>query len=721
MLQVIQYQKNGQISVEELPLPKLGHNGVLVRNIFSVISTGTERTSVETAKASSIKKAETRPDLVKQVINNVKREGLIATYKKVKTRLDNYKALGYSSAGIVIESSCDEYRVDDRVTCAGGGYASHAEIIFVPKNLIAKIPNNVDFEEATFTTLGAIAMQGVRQADVRIGENVAIIGLGLIGQLTLQILKAAGCNVIGLDIYNSALDIAKELGADRIIESERTKASKAVDSFTGGIGVDAVIITAGTKSNEPVEISGNICRDKGRVVVVGAVKVDIPRSPFYEKEIEVKMSRSYGPGRYDYNYEEKGINYPIGYVRWTENRNMQSFLKLILEKKVNVNRLITHRFPIKEALKAYDVILGKTKEQYMGVLIEYPGLRKRRKQQIKKIQLKAKKPISKLGKVNIGLIGAGNFAQSYLIPHLKNNKNVHLEIIVEALPLTAKNVAEKFGFNYASTDINDILKNKDINVVFITTRHDSHASLVIKSLKNGKKVYVEKPLAINEIQLTKIKNLIKENPTHFLMVGYNRRFSKPIKLLKSFFEDINGPLIMNYRVNAGHLPERHWLHDSEQKGRIIGEGCHFIDTMKFISDSEVKSVFAKDLNHNNSNIINRDNIIAVLEFENGSIGHLSYFEIGDFGFPKEYIEVFGGEKTGILNDFRNLVLSENGKPKKYKFNEGKGHKEEIEEVIKSMLSGEESLIHFNSIFNTTMATFAIIKSIETGMAQKITN
>jgi len=720
MLQIIQYQKTGEIFVDEVPAPKLGSGGVLVKNYFSLISAGTERISIETAKSSLIGKARTRPDLVKQVIENVRKEGIIETYKKVKTRLDNFKALGYSSAGVVIESSCDELQVGDRVACAGGGYASHAEIIFVPKNLAAKVPNNVDFDEATFTTLGAIAMQGVRQSDVKIGECVALIGLGLIGQLTLQILKAAGCNVIGLDVSHSALELAKELGADRIIESEAGNALKAVNSFTGGFGVDAVIITAATKSNEPIEIAGHICRDRGRVVIVGAVRTDVPRSPFYEKEIEIKMSRSYGPGRYDYNYEEKGNDYPAGYVRWTENRNMDSFLKLVSEKKINVKRLITHRLPIKEAVKAYDVILGKTNEKFIGVLIEYPQETKRIKSEIRIINLGTKKPQLKIDKLNIGFIGAGNFAQSYLLPNLKKNRHVQLEIVVDYSPITAKNIAKKFGFHYASADFNDILKNDDIHAVFISTRHNSHASLTLETLKKGKSIYVEKPLAINEIQLTEIDKLIRKNPAHFIMVGYNRRFSRPVKLLKSFFQNTDEPLIMNYRANVGSLPKEHWLHDPEQGGRIIGEGCHFIDTMKYISDSEIRSVYARPLNISNPNITNRDNIIALFEFENGSIGSLSYFENGDPQFPKEYFEVFGGEKAGVLNDFHYLELSQKGKSKKHKFNGEKGHREEIEKVINSLLRGEKSPISFESIFNTTMATFSIIKSIETGITQKIT-
>ena len=719
MLQIIQHQKSGKILVEELPMPKLGHIGVLVQNVFSLISAGTERTSIETAKASLINKAKTRPDLVKQVVDNIKKEGLIVTYKKVKNRLDNYKVLGYSSAGVVLESSCDEFQVGDRVACAGAGYASHAEVVFVPKNLVTKIPDNVNFEEASFVTLGAIAMQGVRQADVKIGENISIIGLGLLGQLTLQTLKAAGCNVIGLDISDSALNLAKELGADKVVESTVAKALKTVIPFTGGIGVDAVIITAATKSNEPIEIAGGICKDRGRVVIVGAVKADIPRTPFYEKEIEIKMSRSYGPGRYDYKYEEKGNDYPIGYVRWTENRNMHSFLKLISEKKVNVQKLISHKFKINDAVKAYDVILGKTHEKYLGILIGYPEKIKRKKLETRIINLKNQKSISKINKVKIGFIGAGNFAQSCLLPNLKKNRNVHLRIIVDYSPIIAKNVANKFGFNQASTDINDIFKNKDIHAVFISTRHDSHASLVIYSLKSGKIVYVEKPLAIDESELLEIDELMRKNPNNFLMVGYNRRFSKQIKLLKNFFEEIDEPLIMNYRVNAGPLLKDHWLRNPEQGGRIIGEGCHFIDTMKFISGSEVKSIFGKSIIQSNINIINNDNLIILIGFEDGSIGNITYFATGDSRFSKEYLEVFGGGKAGILKDFRYLELSQNGKRKKIKFDGNKGHKEEINEVINSILNKAESPIPFESIFNTTKSTFAVIKSLETGLTQEI--
>lgn len=718
MLQILQYQKTGELFVEELPAPRLQEGGVLVQNVFSAISVGTEKSSVETAKASLIGKAKSRPDLVKQVLSNIKRDGIISTYQKVKTRLDNYKALGYSSAGVVIESGCDEFLIGDRVACAGAGYASHAEIIFVPKNLIAKIPENVDFDEAAFVALGAIAIQGVRQADVRIGENVAVIGLGLIGQLTTQILKAAGCNVIGFDISDLAIEIARELGADELAKSDILTAKSAVESFTQGRCVDAVIITASTKSNAPIDISGVISRDRGRVVIVGDVKTDIPRSQFYEKEIEIRMSRSYGPGRYDMFYEEKGYDYPIGYVRWTENRNMESFLKLISEKKVNIKKLITHRFSIVDAIKAYDLILGKTQAKYICILIEYPE-KKLQELESRKSQMIEKEPQTKIEKLYIGCIGAGNFAQSYLLPLLKKNPHVNLKIVVDSSSIVAKRSANKFDFSFASTDANEILDSKDIDAIFISTRHDSHASLVLESLKRGKKVYVEKPLAIDENQLLEIDKIMKKSPNLFLMVGYNRRFSHAIKLIKNLFYEIDEPLILTYRINAGLLPKEHWIKDPSQGGRIIGEGCHFIDTMRFIASSNVKLVYANSLSLNKLNYKNRDNISVIIQFEDGSIGTLSYFETGDPSFSKEHLEVYGGQKAAILNDFQYLEISNLKKRKRYKLDGRKGHKEEIEETINSMLKDKGSPISYDCIFNTTKTTFSIIKSLETGLPQSL--
>ncbi|MFZ2055451.1 MAG: bi-domain-containing oxidoreductase [Candidatus Aminicenantales bacterium] len=719
MRQILQNQKTGELSVQEVPSPSARKGGILVRNVCSLISAGTEKTSVETAQATLLGKAKSRPDLVKQVLDNVKKEGVLATYGKVRSRLEQDKPLGYSSAGLVIESGCEEFQAGDRVACAGAGYASHAEVIWVPRNLAAGIPEGVDFDDAAFATLGAIALQGVRQADVRIGENVAVIGLGLIGLLTLQILKAAGCRVLGLDISFASLEMARELGADLVEESDPGKALMAAEAMTSGVGVDAVIITASTKSNEPVEISGAICRDRGRVVIVGAVKTDVPRSPFYEKEITILMSRSYGPGRYDYRYEEKGHDYPIGYVRWTEQRNMAAFLDLLAGKKVDVKKLITHRFPLEEGLRAYDVILGRTQEKAFGVLLDYPAEKSAEKSKGKSQAAAVREFRPGKERVRVGFIGAGNFAQSYLLPNLKKNDGVELKVVVDGSPLAAKSAAGKFGFETASSDGADILENGDIDAVFIATSHDSHGPLVLSALRSGKKTYVEKPLAVRDDEVDEIAGFVKDNPASFLMVGFNRRFSRPVRLIKESFDRNDLPLIMNYRVNAGPLAKEHWLRDPGQGGRIVGEGCHFIDVMAFIAGSEVESVFARSIRHGGRNVIESDNVTSVLRFRNGSIGSMSYFATGDPRFPKEQLEVFGGGKAAVLDDNRRLRISRQGKGKKFKFDGGKGHREEMDAVIAAMLKGEESPIPFKHILNTTRVTLAVIRSLETGMVQEI--
>ncbi|MFQ5771674.1 MAG: zinc-binding alcohol dehydrogenase, partial [bacterium] len=434
MLQVIQYQKTGEIFVEDLPRPKIKNGGVLIRNVFSLISAGTERTSVETAQASMVGKARSRPDLVNQVMDNVKREGWVATYKKVQNRLDNYKELGYSSAGIVVESSVDVFKPGDRVACGGVGYASHAEMVFVPKHLVTKIPENVSFGEASFTTVASIALQGVRQADVRIGENVAVIGLGLIGLITVELLEASSCRVIGLDISENNLDIAKRLGCDECFVSNYDAIQK-IASLTKGYGTDAVIITAATKSNDPIKLALEFARKKSKVIIVGTVGMNIPKTPFYEKELDLRISCSYGPGRYDPLYEEKGNDYPIGYVRWTENRNMEAVLDLIAQKKLDVKSLITHTFKIEDALEAYDLITEKVIEKYLGILIEYPRDERNGKQEAKKIVLKDHQKIRTINKEPIiGFIGAGNFAQSYLIPSLRK-LGVKLKGVVSSTPV----------------------------------------------------------------------------------------------------------------------------------------------------------------------------------------------------------------------------------------------------------------------------------------------
>lgn len=700
MLQIIQYQKNGEITIEDLPDLTCPPNGILVKNYYSLISAGTERTSVETAQASIIGKAKSRPDLVRQVIDNIKKEGLLATYEKVMNRLDNYKELGYSSAGVVIESKVSEFNVGDKVACAG--YAYHSELVAIPKNLAVKVPDKVNLDEAAFTTLGAIALQGVRQAKINLGETVVVIGLGLIGLITVQLLKANGCKVIGLDINDRNFELAKEFGCSECLIFNDDSV-KIIESITNGNGVDATIITASTKSSEPLEKAIEYSRKKARIVIVGVLKIEAPRKGFYEKELEITISCSYGPGRYDYEYEQKGIDYPIGYVRWTENRNMQAIVDLLEEKKLDFKKLITHRIPIEDGLKAYDLITGKISEPYLGILIKYNEETPKTFNYVKKLSDNE----NKISKVKIGFIGAGNFAQSYLLPFLKD-KNLSLVKVATRTPINAKAVAIKFGFNSYTTKPEDVINDKDINTVFIATHHSTHGKYVIESLKNGKNVFVEKPLCINENELTEIKR-VYENSNVKIMVGFNRRFSKQFGLIKEFFKETKEPYLINYRVNAGFIKSEHWTQRIEEGGRLIGEGCHFVDIFDFMIEDEVKDFTIKSLDSKiNKKIIN-DNIILTIKYKNGSLANLIYHSNGDKGIEKEYCEIHSGGRSARLIDFKEVELSYNGKLKKYRFDGKKGHKEEIDIFYKSLVENTVTNLSFESIYRTTLLTIEATK------------
>ncbi|MCX7612089.1 MAG: bi-domain-containing oxidoreductase, partial [Ignavibacterium sp.] len=623
MLQIIQYQKNGEISVEDLPDLTCPPNGILVKNYYSLISAGTERTSVETAKASLIGKAKTRPDLVKQVIDNIKKEGFLATYKKVLNRLDNYKELGYSSSGIVIESKTNVFKPGDRVACAG--FAYHSELVGIPKNLAVKVPDEVSLREAAFTTIGAIALQGVRQAKVNLGETVVVIGLGLIGLITVQLLKANGCKVIGLDINERNFGLAEGFGCNYCFKLENNFINK-IHNLTNGFGADAVIITASTNTSEPMEDAIKIARKKGRIVIVGTLKIVIPRQEFYEKELEITISCSYGPGRYDYNYEIKGLDYPYNYVRWTENRNMEAILELLREKKINFEKLITHEIPIEEGLKAYEIITGKVKEQHIGILIKY-NQEKDLSRNYTKENFKVNKTFD--SKIVVGFIGAGNFAQSYLLPYLKS-KEIELRKVATKTPITAKSVAEKFGFKYYSTSPEEILDDPHINTIFIVTNHSTHGKFVKEALKRNKNVFVEKPLCITEEELMDIKDIYTKS-TSKLFVGFNRRFSKQFELIKNFFHNRTEPLFILYRVNAGFIPSDHWIQRVEEGGRLIGEGCHFIDIFDFLIESDIKEFDIKALNNRSDLQIINDNFILTIKYNDGSVATLLYNSNGDRG------------------------------------------------------------------------------------------
>jgi predicted dehydrogenase/threonine dehydrogenase-like Zn-dependent dehydrogenase len=712
MKQLIQNFKSGELYVDELPVPLVSEGYVLVANRYSLISAGTEKTTVSTAKASLLGKARMRPDLVRQVIQNYKKEGFKATFEKVKNKLDSLKALGYSSAGVVIASmdTLNKFQPGDMVACAGLGYASHAEVVCVPQNLVARIPENVELRDACYTTLGAIALQGIRQADPRLGENICVIGLGLLGQITCQLLRANGCNVFGIDVSEKMVDLANRTKSAKAHLRNDPNLIAAVDNFTGGYGFDKVIITAAGHTNDPVELSGQILRKKGVVVIVGAVTMDIPRDPdFYRKELELKLSCSYGPGRYDTNYEEEGQDYPYGYVRWTEQRNMDAFLQLLAGGALELKSLTTHTFDIADAVSAYDIVLGKKKEPFVGILLEYPSNGKPASAEVTTNSHPAQKS-------HIAFIGAGSFAQSYLIPSVKAFGS--LQTVVTRDGLNSKNVAEKFGFNTASTDADAVLNDDTINTLFIATQHDSHAKYVMEGLKRGKTVYVEKPLAMNEEELNAIADIFNKSQSPFLMVGFNRRFSHIAQVAKETFRNVGEPLVMNFRVNAGFIPKDHWTQTHAGGGRIIGEICHFIDLMQFFTGADPVKVFAECIDSKNDKLKNDDNISITLKFSDGSVGNLVYTANGDKALPKERFELFGGNTVFIIDDFRKGTLFRNNKEKQFKTS-GKGHKQEVERFFKALESGSQMPIPFKSLFLTTMTTFKIIDSLASGLPQNI--
>jgi predicted dehydrogenase/threonine dehydrogenase-like Zn-dependent dehydrogenase len=724
LLQITQYQKTGEISVDELPAPKLRPGSVLVRNVFSLISAGTERTSVETAQASMLQKARSRPDLVRQVLDNVNREGLLSTYKKVRERLDNFKELGYSCAGVVVESAVDDIKVGDRVACAGVGYASHAEIVSVPRNLVVKVPDEVGFDEAAFTTVCAIAMQGVRQADVRVGEQVAVIGLGLIGLITVQLLKASGARVIGMDISSRNFDLALTLGCDRCAISNQ-EAALEVESFTRGYGADAVVITAATTSNEPVELAIQCARKRGTVVAVGAVGMNIPRSPFYEKEINFRMSCSYGPGRYDPDYEERGQDYPLGFVRWTENRNMEAVLDMMAQRKLNVAALITHKVPVEQSLRAYDIITGKVQESYLGILIQYPDAHDPDRNDpsaiSRRIELRTSGRTAPGCRVVLGFIGAGNFTQSVLLPPLMKLAP-RMRGLATARPVNARKTAEKYKFEFCATDATEIIHDRDVNLVFITSRHDSHARYVAAALRAGKSVFVEKPLALSNEELEVILDADAEagraGTTPLLMVGYNRRFSEPIRAIQRLFAGRKEPLAMHYRINAGFTPPTHWMQQPDQGGRFIGEGGHFVDVMQFLCGALPTSVYAvAPTDH--ARRYNNDNVLVTINFADGSVGTIHYLANGANAVEKEYLEVFGDAKTARMWNFKKLECAVGRKKSSTSFSGDKGHAGEMKALLDGFESGTGSPISIESLAATSRVTFAAMESVRTDCMVRI--
>ncbi len=723
MKQVLQHARTGEISVVEVPTPKLLSGCVLVRIAASLVSAGTERASSEFASKNLLQKAQARPDLVRDVIAKVRRDGLLPAVATVRSRLDQPSSLGYSSAGTVIGvgEGVNDINVDDRVACAGAGYAVHAEFACIPRLLAAKIPDDrVSFEEAAFSTVGAVTLHGIRTGEVKLGDVVAVIGLGLLGQLTVQALKAAGCRVIGTDLQQTRVDLALKLGADFASTSSAAFGEMCFE-HSRGHGADVVLITAETPSSDPVNLAARVARDRAVVVAVGTVGLDIERKLYYEKELDFRIPRSYGPGRYDAAYEQKGRDYPIGYVRWTETRNMEAFLRLLADRKLDLMSLVTHKFPIERAQSAYELITGKGGEPFLGVLITYPS----DSQETQRLELVPKSGM--IGRLSesatlVGLLGAGSFATSTLLPAMKQTNGVELIGVCAANGSHARHAAEKFGFRYCATDEQQILNDSTINTVVIATRHHLHAGQVLAALRAGKHVFCEKPLCLSEDELSEIADLYGGPATSkpILMVGFNRRFASLAVRMKSFLAESSEPLAMHYRVNAGYIAPDHWVNDPEQGGgRILGEVCHFIDFLSFLANSTPVEVQTRSLANNGR--YSDDNVILSLQYANGSQGTISYLANGDKVFSKERVEVFGGAAVAVLEDFRTLELVRHGKKQmlRSRLQQDKGHRGEWESFAAAIRGGTESPIPFDQIVTSTLATLKAVESRASGQAVAI--
>jgi len=709
MKQIVQNYRKGSISIEEFPIPSCKSGGVLVRTLYSAVSVGTEKMKLKNAGMNYLQMAKAKPQQVKQVLTTMKQLGPLATYRKVMNKLDTMTPLGYSCVGEVIEvgSSVNDIKIGDRVACAGGGYAVHAEVNFVPKNLIARIPEGVVLEEAAFTTIAAIALQGFRQADAKIGEHVGVLGLGLLGQILVQIVRASGCRAIGFDLDEKKNKLALRNGAVWTGQPEMGIAENIVQ-IAGGYGVDKIILAVGTDSNSPVDFAAAIARDRARVVDIGITRMDIPWEPYYMKEMDIRLSRSYGPGRYDPLYEEGGIDYPVGYVRWTEQRNMEAILNLLKDKKLNFQDLITHRFDFDDAISAYEKI-EEGKENILGVIFKYAH----QNGDLLNTVVNLAKRSNEGQKINLGIIGAGNFAKTMLLPFLKNEK-VNCHTVATATGISAKDTALKFGFGSATTDYKEILGDSNINTVMVLTRHASHGKFVKDVLSAGKNVYVEKPLCVDIAELEDIESAIRSSGT-LLMVGYNRRFSPSIIKLRELIDGLGVPVMIHYRVNAGFIPPDHWYQETKHGGRIIGEGCHFVDTLQFLTNSLPVSVSATSLNSDDKSMPNHDSIVATVQFRSGAVGILEYVSDGDNNFPKEQIMVTGGRSNIFFDNFKEIVVFKGGKKKKFGGYTGKGHKQEMKILVQAFEKGEMP-ISWESLKLTSLATQAIMDAQREGRA-----
>lgn len=735
MKAVLQSYGSGELEVADLPAPALQPGGVLVRNAVSLISAGTEKLMVDLAQKSLLGKARDRPDLVRRVFDKLRRDGLMATIDTVRSRLDNPIPLGYSCAGTVDEvgEGVDDLKPGDRVACAGAGYANHAEMVFVPRNLVTPLPEGVPFESACFTTVGAIALQGLRLAEIELGETVAVIGLGLVGLLAAQLAKASGARVVGMDTNSARCALARELGIDEAVAIAHALGERC-RALTSGHGADKVIVAASTRSSEPIALAGEVARTRGIVSVVGAVGMDVPRPPYYDKELMLRVSRSYGAGRYDPEYEEKGRDYPIGYVRWTENRNMEAFVAQLASGAVRTEPLVSHRFEIAEAGRAYELLGGKSKEPYLGLLLTYPGDGAEPEAADRRLEIAPAAPSADASQdtVRFGVLGAGLFATGTLLPTLTKLDGVELGGLVTATGIKARHAARKFGFDFGTTDEAEVLgvegaSTEGINAVMIATRHHLHARQVTTALEAGQHVFVEKPLCLDEEELEAIiaaYQASRMKPLHgsaapWLMVGFNRRFAPLAVKLRQHFADRDEPLALHYRVNAGQIPLDHWTQDPEiGGGRIVGEVCHFVDFAIFMTGALPVSVSARALP--NRGTYRDDNLVATLTLADGSLATITYLANGSNALAKERVEVSGGGASAVLDNFRRLELMRGSRRRVVKggLRQDKGHAAQLAAFVRALREGEPPPIPFEEIVATTRASFDIRRRLREGIGER---
>jgi predicted dehydrogenase/threonine dehydrogenase-like Zn-dependent dehydrogenase len=730
MKQIAQNYKSGELIVLDAPVPACRPGGVLVQSLFSLISTGTEMMKVHEANLSMVGKARARPDQVRKVLDTVAQQGAMATYKKVMNKLDSYTPLGYSLCGVVIEvgPGAEEFKVGQLVAAAGNEFALHAEYNWIPVNLCAAVPRGVAPEHAAFSTVGAIAMQGVRRAEPQLGETSLVIGLGLIGQLVVRLLVAAGIRVVGLDMIEARCRLAEQAGAVLCAAPDAeglAAVAVSLDEITSGRGADHVFLAAGGSSNAPVETAAKLARDRARVVDIGKTRLDLPWNAYYDKELDVRFSRSYGPGRYDDRYELEGIDYPVGYVRWTERRNLECFLDLLARKDLEVETLVSGTFPMHDAVSVYaDLSSGALKA--VGVLLEYPApdpeslprpaaslVRAGVPSAPVRVSKGPNGPASK--RLAIGFIGAGNYASSMLLPHLAQLPNAQLTHVATTKSLSAVNAQRRFGFTTASTSASAVLDDESLDAIFVVTRHATHADLVCRALETGKAVFVEKPLALTSHELDRITEVIAKTGNDRLMVGFNRRFAPMLAKMRADFGPASSGAVTRYLVNAGPLGADSWYRNEGEGTRFTGEGAHFLDTLSWWADSMPEEVYAIGGGPDS------DDVQVTVRFANGASGVISYLTGGNARFPKETLDATGGGRNARLDNFRKAtVWSGRGHDTiRARGGQDKGQRAELVRFVEACLANAAMPIPFESLAATTRATIAVRDSLLSGKPERM--